>query len=51
MNKLFIIISISISFAQGLVPVDISNNGLRTVVENASRASQRVFVEDFTGLN
>ena len=51
MIKLIIIISISISFAQGLVPNDISKNELRTVVEIASRASQRVFVEDFTGLN
>ena len=51
MNKLFIVLSISVTFTQGLVPVDISNNELRTVVENGSRASQRVFVEDFTGLN
>tara|TARA_B100001013_G_scaffold327796_1_gene241169 strand:+ start:717 stop:872 length:156 start_codon:yes stop_codon:yes gene_type:complete len=51
MKKLFIFLAISIPFAQKLDPIDISHQGLRTLVENASRASQKVFVEDFTGLN
>ena len=51
MKKLFIFLAISIPFAQKLDPVDLSYQELRTLVENASRASQKVFVEDFTGLN
>tara|TARA_B100000586_G_scaffold207957_1_gene155299 strand:- start:336 stop:491 length:156 start_codon:yes stop_codon:yes gene_type:complete len=41
---------ISLPFAQRLDPVDSVMDDLRTAVETASRASQRVFVDDFTGL-
>jgi hypothetical protein len=50
MNKILFIISISISILQGVDPATISNHELRTVLENTSRSAQKVFVEDFTGL-
>ena len=37
--------------AQQLDSQDIAYNGLRDIVENASRTNQKVWVEDFTGLN
>ncbi|MBA65610.1 MAG: hypothetical protein CMG55_07415 [Candidatus Marinimicrobia bacterium] len=46
----FILLS-SFSLSQSLDLVDIKLKELKSVVENASRSSQRVFVEDFTGLN
>jgi len=46
----FILLS-SFSLSQSLDLIDIKLKELKSVVENASRSSQRVFVEDFTGLN
>jgi hypothetical protein len=37
--------------AQQLNSQDIAYNELRELVENASRTNQKVWVEDFTGLN
>ena len=50
MKKIALLLIISLSFAQRLDPVDSAMDELRTAVETASRASQRVFVDDFTGL-
>tara|TARA_B100000029_G_scaffold481355_1_gene530355 strand:+ start:2167 stop:2322 length:156 start_codon:yes stop_codon:yes gene_type:complete len=50
MKKLVLILAISLPFAQQLDPMELAIDELRTVVETASRGSQRVFVEDFTGL-
>ena len=47
---LFLIMVSSMSFAQRLEPSDIAIQELKTIVEFASRSSQKVFVEDFTGL-
>tara|TARA_B100001250_G_scaffold199848_1_gene171367 strand:- start:504 stop:659 length:156 start_codon:yes stop_codon:yes gene_type:complete len=51
MKNLYILLLISLPFAQQLDPVDIAVDELRTIVEAASRSNQRVFVDDFTGLN
>tara|TARA_B100000945_G_scaffold215964_1_gene174082 strand:- start:30 stop:185 length:156 start_codon:yes stop_codon:yes gene_type:complete len=51
MKNLYLILLISLPFAQQLDPVDMAVEELRTIVEAASRSSQRVFVDDFTGLN
>tara|TARA_X000000368_G_C22550166_1_gene501778 strand:+ start:274 stop:456 length:183 start_codon:yes stop_codon:yes gene_type:complete len=37
--------------AQKLDPQDIVYNELREIVENASRTNQKVWIEDFTGIN
>ncbi len=37
--------------AQQLDSQDIVYNGLREIVENASRTNQKVWLEDFTGIN
>ena len=50
MKKIALLLIISLPFAQRLDPVDSAMDELRTAVETASRASQRVFVDDFTGL-
>ena len=51
-NKfLFIICFSSFIFSQLLENRDNSTIELRNIVENASRLQQRVWVEDFTGLN
>ncbi len=42
---------IIISFAQRLEPQYASYEELRTIVETASRSQQKIWVEDFTGLN
>ena len=47
---LFFIITSSISFTQKLEPIDIAIQELENIVQAASRTSQKVFVEDFTGL-
>ena len=47
---LFFIIASSISFTQKLEPIDIAIQELENLVHAASRNSQKVFVEDFTGL-
>ena len=51
MKKILLLLNLSIPFAQRLDPIDIAMQELRTAVETASRSSQKVFVEDFTGLN
>lgn len=38
-------------FAQQLDSQDIVYNELREIVENASRTNQKVWLEDFTGIN
>jgi|TARA_B100000700_G_scaffold124400_1_gene139396 hypothetical protein len=42
---------LSMIFAQKLDPQDIAYNELREVVESASRANKKVWLEDFTGIN
>ena len=42
---------LSMIFAQKLDPQDIAYNELREVVETASRANKKVWLEDFTGIN
>ena len=51
MKKIFMIFIFSICSSQTLDLIDMQMKELETIVENASRSSQRVFVEDFTGLN
>ena len=51
MKKILLLLTLSIPFAQRLDPIDLAMQELRTAVETASRSSQKVFVEDFTGLN
>lgn len=56
MKRILMIIVIIVS---GLIPQQLTFNSnqfinsgeLREIVERASRSSQKVFVEDFTGLN
>ena len=42
---------LSMIFAQKLDLQDIAYNELREVVETASRANKKVWLEDFTGIN
>ena len=50
-NKLFLIVCFSpFIFSQLLENRDNSTIELRNIVENASRLQQKVWVEDFTGL-
>ena len=50
--RVFIISSLgSFLSAQQLDPQDIVYNELREIVENASRTNQKVWLEDFTGIN
>jgi|TARA_B110000116_G_scaffold128477_1_gene111431 hypothetical protein len=51
MKKILLLLAISLPFAQRIDPVDLAIDELRTIVEIASRSSQKVFVDDFTGLN
>ena len=51
MKKIIAIFIISFCFSQKIDLVDQQILELETIVESASRSSQRVFVEDFTGLN
>ncbi len=44
-------LSLSTIFAQKLDPQDIAYNELREIVETASRANKKVWLEDFTGIN
>lgn len=50
MKSLIYFFIISIGFTQSLDEFDINLRNLNTVLETASRSSQRVFVDDFTGL-
>ncbi|MBT5783521.1 MAG: hypothetical protein HOI03_10165 [Candidatus Marinimicrobia bacterium] len=45
-----IIILFSFSFGQNLDQLDLNLKKLNSVLETASRSSQKVFVDDFTGL-
>ncbi|MBL7013368.1 MAG: hypothetical protein ISR83_03005 [Candidatus Marinimicrobia bacterium] len=50
---LFMIAAISFMMAEQTILVnnqEVPIKNLREIVENAARSSQRVFVEDFTGL-
>ena len=51
MKKIITIFIFSFCFSQKMDFVDQQILELEIIVENASRSSQRVFVEDFTGLN
>ena len=42
---------LSTIFAQKLDPLDLAYNELREIVETASRANKKVWLEDFTGIN
>ena len=48
---MILLILLSVSYGQKLEIIDLQLDKLETVVQNASRSAQRVFVEDFTGLN
>ena len=50
MKKLLLAISLTLSFGQKLEPIDVAIQDLETIIQTASRADQRVIVEDFTGL-
>jgi len=49
MKKTYLILLLSLSFSQRLELLDAKMEGLRTIVETASRNDQRIFVDDFTG--
>ncbi len=51
MKKILLLLAISLPIAQRMEPLNLAIDELRTIVETASRSSQKVFVEDFTGLN
>tara|TARA_S200000501_G_scaffold239648_1_gene224528 strand:- start:1161 stop:1316 length:156 start_codon:yes stop_codon:yes gene_type:complete len=51
MKKIITILTISFCFSQKIDFAEQQILDLETIVQNASRSSQRVFVEDFTGLN
>ena len=56
MNKFVLAIAVMVSglFPQKLISNSnqlVSSGELREIVERASRSDQKVFVEDFTGLN
>jgi len=46
-----LVLLLNVSFSQRVEQNDSVYDNLRTVVENASRSQQVVWVEDFTGLN
>ena len=50
MRKIILIIIISVGFSQQLDPIDLRVQEFEIILQNALRNSQRVFVEDFTGL-
>ena len=50
MKKLLLAIPLTVSFGQKLEPIDIAMQDLGMIIQTASRAEQRVIVEDFTGL-
>jgi hypothetical protein len=51
MKKILLLLAVSLPFAQRMDPMDLAIDELRTILETASRSSQKVFVDDFTGLN
>ncbi len=50
MKKIAFIFAISLTFGQGLDKIDIIISDLEETLRNSSRSFQKVFVEDFTGL-
>ena len=50
MKTLIYLFIITLGFSQRLDEVDLNLQNLNAVLETASRSSQRVFVDDFTGL-
>ena len=50
MKKILFFLFITIIIGKDRDPNQGWNQEFRTIVENASRSSQKVFVEDFTGL-
>tara|TARA_B100001250_G_C19559876_1_gene682835 strand:- start:523 stop:678 length:156 start_codon:yes stop_codon:yes gene_type:complete len=51
MKNLSLLIFISFSFSQLIDESDIALEELKSALEIASRSEQKVFVDDFTGLN
>ena len=51
MKKILFLALINFLFSQKLSTIDIALEDLESSLEIAQRSSQRVFVEDFTGLN
>ena len=50
MRKFTFILLFTFTFGQRLDDIDLAMQQLESMVQTASRSSQRVFVEDFTGL-
>jgi hypothetical protein len=50
MRKFAFILLLTFTFGQRLDDIDLAMQQLESIVQTASRSSQRVFVEDFTGL-
>ena len=50
MRKFAFILLFTFTFGQRLDYIDLEMQQLESMVQTASRSSQRVFVEDFTGL-
>ena len=50
MRKFAFILLFTFTFGQRLDHIDLAMQQLESIVQTASRSSQRVFVEDFTGL-
>jgi hypothetical protein len=51
MKNILFLILINFLYSQKLSTLDIGLINLESSLETAQRSSQRVFVEDFTGLN
>ena len=50
MRKFAFILLFTFTFGQRLDDIDLAMQQLESIIQTASRSSQRVFVEDFTGL-
>ena len=50
MRKFAFILLFTFTFGQRLDDIDLAMQQLESMVQAASKSSQRVFVEDFTGL-
>ena len=50
MKKFAFILLFTFTFGQRLDDIDLAIQQLESIIQTASRSSQRVFVEDFTGL-
>ena len=50
MRKFAFIFLFTFTFGQRLDDIDLAMQQLESIIQTASRSSQRVFVEDFTGL-